>query len=83
MGGGPDSPPYDTLEVLPGTWGSSKPVGIFHWSTCSLRALTSSMSPGTLRGEEMLVPKQEMGTHLVTHSPGFGDPWVHVGLKEN
>lgn len=35
-------------EVLPGTCGSSKPVGIFHWSTCSLRALTSSMSPGTL-----------------------------------
>lgn len=43
--------------VLPGTWGSSKPVGIFHWSTCSLSALTSSMSPGTLQREEMLVPK--------------------------
>lgn len=34
---------------LPGTWGSSKPVGTFHWSTCSFRAFTSSMSPGTLR----------------------------------
>ena len=33
---------------LPGMCGSSSPVGIFHWSTCSLRALTSSISPGTL-----------------------------------
>lgn len=32
----------------PGTWGSSRPVGTFHWSTCSFRAFTSSMSPGTL-----------------------------------
>lgn len=34
---------------VPGMCGSSSPVGIFHWSTCSLRALTSSMSPGTLQ----------------------------------
>lgn len=32
--------------------GSSSPVGIFHWSTCSFRAFTSSISPGTLRGHE-------------------------------
>lgn len=70
--------------VLPGTWGSSKPVGIFHWSTCSLSALTSSMSPGTLHGEEMWVPKQEMGTHLPNTPLGFGgSPRVRVGLKES
>ena len=59
-------------------------MGIFHWSTCSLRALTSSMSPGTLQGEETLVPKREMGTHLPNTPPGFGgSPWVHAGLKES
>ncbi len=34
---------------IPGICGSSRPVGTFHWSTCSFREFTSSMSPGTLR----------------------------------
>lgn len=61
-------PPNAPTRPLPGTWGSSKPVGIFHWSTCSLSALTSSMSPGTLGGLEqgeawglLLTPKGTRG----------------------
>lgn len=52
---------------VPGMCGSSSPVGIFHWSTCSFRALTSSMSPGTLGTEQLqLQPLLLSHSHLLS-----------------
>lgn len=46
---------WHTCECLmfsPGTLGSERLSGILHCSTCSLRAFTSSISPGTLQDED-------------------------------